>query len=261
MNKEKLNNLIKQPLFWAVIGSIVIIGSILYLNSKNDNIAIRINDSTFSREELNQIINQVTQELEIYGVSASKEEILDEAMERLIQQTLILDYAEERGVEVSQNEIESQFSDLMSMYQVQDEKEFLSLLEEQGIKNKDEVEKILSLEIKINKLIDLYGKEIDVTDEEVKEVYDDYYNQMKDMREMEGTEEMDQEIPSFKEMEIDLRNQLVQEKVTPLILNKIEKLKEEADIEVFFDINDLEIREPEVDENMMQQPEMEIDSE
>ncbi len=260
MNKEKVNNLIKQPLFWAVIGSVVIIGSLLYFNAK-DNVAMRINDSTFSHEEFNQIINQIVQEIEMYGISANKEEIVEEAMERLIQQTLILNYAKERGMEVSQDEIDSEFDNLMSMYQVQDEQEFLSLLKEQGIKNKEEVEKLLSLEIKVNKLVDIYGEEIDITDKDVKEAYSDYYSQMEDMREMEGMEGMDQEIPSFKEMEMDLRSQLVQEKVTPLILSKIEELKEEADIEVFFNIDDLEIREPQVDESLMQQPEMEIDPE
>ncbi len=254
MNKEKVNNLIKQPLVWGLVGLIVVVGIVLSFDLSNND-ALRINDTVFSRNELNQIANQITQEFEMYGVSATKEEIKQETVDRAIQQTLILDYAKERGIEVTQEEINDQINQIMGMYQFQEEQELLDLLREQGISSRKELENLLSLEIKIDKLVELYSEEVDVTEEEARQAYDDYAQQMEGVSAMG---EMDQEILTFKEMENDLKTQIAGEKVAPLLLSKIEELKEEAEIEIYIDIDDLDIREPEVDE---QQPQMEIDPE
>ncbi len=254
MSKEKIKNFVKHPLLWGTLGFIVVLAGFLYFDLGKNGVAMRVNDNTFSYKEINEIANQISQEFEIYGMSASKEEIKEETVERIIGQSLITQYAKERGIEVSQEEIDGQFREVMAMYGIENEEDFLAQLEMQGMENKEEIEELLSFEIKVNKLINLYGEEVDVSDEDVRDYYDDYVLQMESMMNQEGMEDTEQEILSFEEMELDLRTQLAGEKATPLILNKIEELREEAIIEIYFSVDDLDIKklEFEIDPNQFE---------
>jgi len=233
-----MNNLLKKPLLWVVV-VIIIIGGIILISRRevDDNdfvegdVAIRINDTEFSYEEFDGIAEQVAMELQMYGAQPTKEQIKEQTVEMIIQQVLLIEHAGKKGVGVTQEEVDQKFNEFMTMYGLEDEDEFLAQLESQGIKSRSEVEEILGTEIKIEKLIAIYAEEIEITEEDLREAYE---------IQAEQAESMEQELPSFEEMEGEIRELLVQEQVTPLLLSKLEELRNEAEIEIFVDTEDIE---------------------
>ncbi len=246
-------DIFKKAWFWIIIVAVVIAGGILFF-VEDDDVALRVNDREFTQAEFDQTIDQVNQEFQMYGMPADEDQIREQAIDRMIQEALLLEYAEAEGLDVTQEEIDDEFNEIMMMYGSQSEEEFLAQLEAEGFENRAEVEEVLELEVQINKLIDLYSDQVEITDEELQEAYDDYVAQMEDMQ---GSEGMDQEIPSLEDVEEDLRADVIEQKVTPLLLETIEEMKDEADIEVLVDEEDVdvEIEEPEMGEGMQIQPE------
>ncbi len=246
-----MDNLFEKSWFWIIFVGVVVAGLILVIGIGDDPIdedaAIRVNDQVISQQELDQYISQVSQEFQMYGMQIGEEEAKREAVQRAIQEALLRDYLDERDFEIDEEEVDRQYEELMTMYGAQTEEEFLAQMEMQGLSTRSEIEDILRFELKIEKLIDSYEEEVDeVTDDELQEAYDDYAARMEAM---EGFEEMDQEVPTFEEMESDLRENLLQQRITPLILTRLDDLEEDADIEFFidFEYEDLEVEEEGID--------------
>lgn len=253
-----MKNILKNPIIWVIIGGVVVLASLAYVNTMTqDDVAMKINDTTFTYNDLDKIINQVSQEFQMYGIQATKEEIIEEAINRATQEALLIEHANELGIEVSQEEIDDYFNEVMGMYGSEGEAEFLEDLKAQGFGSRQEIEKILATEVKINKLIDYYVEAEEITEEDLEEAYRDYSEQMGSFMAMQ---EIDEEIPSFEEMRESLKEELSHEKITPLILNKIEELKEGATIEIFFNVDDIDVNIPEVPE-MQVQPQIDFEPE
>lgn len=227
-----MNNIFKKYWFWVSIAGIVVIGSALYFQSSdkniidNDSVAVRVNDTVFTYEEFENTSQQLVQEFEMYGMEATEEEIKEEVIQRLIQQALLGQHVAEKDLQVSQEELNQQVNEIMAMLGVQNEEELLEQLKMQGIESMGEFKDLLTFEIGINKLIDLYSKDIDISEEQLKEFYDDYAQQM---------EELEQDVLLFEELKEDIRRELAYEEVTAILLSKIEELKEKAEIEIFID--------------------------
>ncbi len=246
-----MDNLFEKSWFWIIFVGVVVAGLILVIGIGDDPIdedaAIRVNGQVISQQELDQYVSQVSQEFQMYGMQVGEEEAKREAVQRAIQEALLRDYLDERDFEIDEEEVDRQYEELMTMYGAQTEEEFLAQMEMQGLSTRSEIEDILRFELKIEKLIDSYEEEVDeVTDDELQEAYDDYAARMEAM---EGFEEMDQEVPTFEEMESDLRENLLQQRITPLILTRLDDLEEDADIEFFidFEYEDLEVEEEGID--------------
>ena len=168
-----------------------------------------------------------------------------------------MEYAKERGVEVTREELDEYIEEVMQMVGAETHEELVEHLEVEGIGSMEELEDILEREILIMNLVSDYAEEVDITDEAAEEAYDDYTEQMGMFAEPE-------DIPTFEEMEGEIKEGLAQEEVFPLILAKVEELKEEADIEIFITEDDLEFEEMEVPEGqapMMDPEDMEIEFE
>ena len=248
-------DIFKKSWFWIVVVAVVIAGAIL-INSfvmDGEEVALRVNDQEFTQSEFDQTVDRVAQEFQMYGMQASEEEIKDQAIDRLVQEALLLEYAQSEGLDVSQEEIDDEFDEVMMMYGAQSEEEFLAQLESEGFEDKTEVEDVLEFEVQINKLLEIYSDNVEVTDEELEEAYEDYVAQMEQMQQMQGEDAMDQEIPSLEELEEELRADMIEQKATPLLLETIEEMREDADIEVFVDED--EVEDLDMEEEMQVEPE------
>ncbi len=250
-----MENLLKKPLFWVALIGVFLIAVIVatfedgHFALDND-VAIRVNDTSYTFEEFNNVVAQVSQELEMYGMEADEKEAKEQAIERIIQETLLLEHARDMGVEVTQEEIDDYFQEVMASSGMESEEEFLSQLQVQGIDGRDAVDELLTIEIKMNKLIDIYSENIDIEKEDIEAMYEEYASQM------EAFGDPEQGIASYEDMEGDLRAGMVQEEVYPLLLAKIDELREEADIEIFVNgINDMGDEEEEELEIEVEEPE------
>jgi|GEM_PF-1436187 len=247
-----MENIVKKPAFWVVIVFLVIVGAAIFqiamdeegvdfTREGDEEVALRVNDTTYTFEEFRQTFEQVAMDMQMQGMQVTKEEVKDTTKERLVQEALLIEYATSEGIEVTRSDMEEHIEELMGMIGVETEEELLGQLEAEGIENREELEEILEREILIMNLIDAYAEEVDITDEEAEDAYDEYAEQM----EMFGGPE---DVPTFEEMEGEIKEGLAQEEVFPLLFAKLEELEEEADIEIFITKDDLEFQEIEAPE-------------
>ncbi len=248
---------IKNPLFWVVVIFLVLSGVYLFNLEGGDflvdeDVAVEVNDVKFSFDDFDRVASQVKQEYMMQGMELSEEELQEIVVERLVQQALLMELADERGVEVSPEELEDYFQEIMAMYGMDDEEELLGQLEEEGLGGRAEVDEVLTSEIRVNKLIELYTEDVDVTQEEIREAYDQFVQQVEGL---EGAED----IPSFEELEEEIRQSLVQEKVTPIILAKLEEMEEDAEIKTY--LEEVSVEETPSEVEMIDPEELEIELE
>ncbi len=228
-----------------------------YQEEEEGEVALRVNDTTYSFEEFKQTFEQTASEMQMQGMQVTKSEVKETTVERIVQEALLVEYAKERGVEVTREELDEYIEEVMQMVGAETHEELVEHLEVEGIGSMEELEDILEREILIMNLVSDYAEEVDITDEAAEEAYDDYTEQMGMFAEPE-------DISTFEEMEGEIKEGLAQEEVFPLILAKVEELKEEADIEIFITEDDLEFEEMEVPEGqapMMDPEDMEIEFE
>jgi len=248
-----MENLAKKPIFWIVVLFLIFAGigvaqitvdegDFAFLGEKTeDDVALRVEGTTYTFEEFERTFNQVAQEMQMQGMEVTKEEMKDNTVERLTQEALLVEYALNEGMEVTEEEIDEQIEEVMEMIGVETEEELLEQLEPEGIESRKELDEVLETEILIMKLIDAYTEQVDITDEEVEDAYDEYTERM----EMYETTE---DIETLEDLEEEIRESLAQEEVFPLLFEKMEEIKVDAEVEVFIKEEDLELEEMEAPE-------------
>jgi len=164
-----MKNLFKKPIFWVVVLLIAI--TALFLFSDGDRFfeerrtAVRVNSEVSNFKEFNSVAGQVQWELSMLGQEATKETVKDQATERLIYSMLLREYAKKKGVDATKEEIDREFAKAMEDYGIEDESEFIEQLNEYGIETREDFERLLALEIKMEKL----AKELFEENEEMTE--------------------------------------------------------------------------------------------
>jgi FKBP-type peptidyl-prolyl cis-trans isomerase (trigger factor) len=254
-----MKKIIKNPLFWVVV--VFLVSSAIYLYNVDESVffvdkdvAMEVNGMQFSVYEFNQMADQITQEYAMYGMILSEEEIKEEVVDRLVQQALLMQLAEEKGIEISAEELEEYFQEIMAMYGMSEEEEFLKQLEEEGFSDRAEIDKILTSEIRINKILDHFAEDIDITQEEIEEAYNQFVQQVE---EVGGVEQ----IPTLEEREDEIRQSLMEEKVSPVVLAKLEEMREDAEVKIYIEKEELVVEEAPVQEESFDFEEMEIELE
>lgn len=212
----------KKPWVWIIVIGAIIAGGILYLGEikmpqkeEEECVVLRINNTTFTRDQFDELVSLVEKNAEEYEVS-TEEEIKEEATNIAVQQALLLEHAVDLGLGPKEGEVEEKIQQMMDMYDLSEEE----LLAQMEVTRK-ELEDHFDMEIKVTNLFTHYAKDIDISEEEVEEAYNVYAMQ---------TEEM----PSFEEAEEEIKSMLLEDKISSILLSKVEEMKEEADVEILY---------------------------
>ncbi|MFW5686871.1 MAG: SurA N-terminal domain-containing protein, partial [Halanaerobium sp.] len=209
--------------------------------AQEDEVVATVNGEEISSQQLaqqanvNQILQQVSQvDQQLAQLLSSSEaggEVLEEfqkaKLDSLIDNVLLEQAAEESDITLSQEEkdeiYEEQKAQILEQNQM-DEEQFLSALEQQGFEDEDAYKKEFSNnpQIKINKLIEEEVlTEIDISEEEMQEAYD----------ENEEAFAQSGEETSFEELKPQIEQMLRQQKQSEAINEYLEELREDAEIE------------------------------
>lgn len=181
---------------------------------KDDDVVVNINDSGVKGTHYNVIYAQTKMQMQQLGqdtkdVDAIKEHALDE----LIAQELVMQDADDKGVKVSDKEVDKELKN----FKEENDENFQAYLDEFDLSEETYKEQLF-----FSLVLDKYvAEEIDAkeaTDEEAKETYD-------------NMKEQNDELPEFDEIKDDLKQQLQGQKKQEQLQAKIEKLKKSADIE------------------------------
>jgi hypothetical protein len=236
-------NFHKQAWFWIIVFAVFVSGAIFYFqdedrdffkSSSKDEVALTVNGTSVSEEDFLDYIEVVNEQQMMQG-GMTEEEIMDAAVEVAVQKVVLSKLMDEKEISTEESEVESKYEEYEIYFQG-DAPSF------------EELEDDLIYEVRIDKLISLYT-EGDVSDEEVRAVYDGQAEQM---------EEMGAEYPPFEEVEEDIREYLLREKAISAIQEELDVLIEEAVVETFISIDDIELSEEEEDATV---PQLEVEPE
>ncbi|MCF7845267.1 MAG: SurA N-terminal domain-containing protein [Candidatus Pacebacteria bacterium] len=239
--------LYKQPWVWIVLLAVLISGSIILfkegdsiLNENEESeVALTVNGSEISKEEfLSYTENIIEYQMEVYGLS--EEEVMDSAVKLATQKVVLSAYIDEKGIEATEEEVQEKYDEYKQYYPTPSGETLPAF---------EEAREDIEYEVRIDKLIEMYTAEAEVTDEEVNSFYEIQKIQMEQMGEGE--------MPSFEESEEDIREYLLEEKAISTIQEDLEQLIEDAEVEMFITIDEIDF--PEKEEADL--PEVEIEDE
>src|SRR5699024_2191495 len=109
----------------------------------------------------------------------------------MIDQELLIQEANHRDFVATDDEIETMINDLVEMNDLESEQALFDLFAEQGM-SEEQVKEELSVQIKLEQLVDDEAKDITVSQEEIQDMYDELVAMYED------TEE---EVPDYDDIE------------------------------------------------------------
>ncbi len=216
---------LKQGWVWIIIVAILIAGAIIIFRGEIevDQTVLKVNQTPVTQSEFNSYIDQVIQEYQMYGMEPGEMELKADAVRTAIQRIVLLEYANEKEIVPSKEEIEDRYQEYKDQHE-------MGMMPGEELLTLAQAEEDLIEIIKIEKLIELYGEEVEITDEDLERDYAEYLEQA-EMMEME-------EILTFEEIKGDLEEYLIQERAIDAILETLDRLTQEAEVEIFIDIPD-----------------------
>lgn len=192
-----------------------------------------VNGEPITQERFDKQLEQFRAMYEQQGIDLDAEEnaemltqIENSALNQLVQEEVLLQAAEEAGVDVSSEEISTEIEAMKAQFGT--EEEFNGILEDIGMTLED-LDRMVDVQLTIDRYLAEAVEAIEVTDEEVQTSYDEYVAYMDAQEVPEGEEP--QEIPTFEEVKEALRDQIASQRQETAIGEHIGSLMEESTIE------------------------------
>ncbi len=227
-------NIHKQAWLWIIVFSLIISGTIIYYGEdiallSGREVVVSVNEERMSKAEFQMVLQQVKENYAQMGMSEeelSKEKIKKAATEMAVDQLLFLSYAKSIGVDVTKEEMESFYDEIVvNDPEVSTKAELFSIWEKEGY-GKKEMEEQVKLYLIYDKIYEKYLGEAEATEEELKRAYEDYLSWIEEV----GVSE--DEIMTYEEIESELKEFIVQESAIDKMEKDIDKFREESVIEI-----------------------------
>ncbi|MDS9471610.1 SurA N-terminal domain-containing protein [Sporosarcina pasteurii] len=190
---------------------------------KNDIVAV-VNDEEINGEQYNAVLMSIQTQMQQSGQDPSSEEaaeqIKDQTLDTLVNQTLLLQQAKIEEIKASQDEIEEEYKAFVQQFG--DEKTLIEALKQENMDTENLKEQI-SESIIFRKYQEQVTPIEEVSDETVKEYYEQIAAQ---------TEDGEQELPPLEELSENIKQIIQQEEQQKKLSAHLETLKEDAKIEL-----------------------------
>jgi len=189
----------------------------------NEIVAI-VNEEELKGEAYNaisaSILNQMEQMGEDPSTKESTEQVKTQALDILVNQTLVLQQAKESEIKAEKSEIDKDYTEFVKQFD--DEKAMKEMLESQNM----DVE-TLKTQIAESIIFEKYKEKIapvgKITDEDIKAYYDKVAAESK---------EAGQELPPLEEVREEIKGSIEQEQQQNQLAAHVEELKGKAEIEL-----------------------------
>lgn len=184
---------------------------------ENDEVVAVVNGEEILGEEFNLAYAQTEQVMQQYGQEGSStEQLKEQTVQSLVDQVLLRQDAEEKGIEVEDAAVEENLEQVRNQFE--DEEQYQSQLEALGI-SEEMLREQVAYSLTLNQYVENELEVPEVTDEEVEE----YYAQV-----AEGVEDA----PPLEEVEEEVRSQLAEQKEREEISARVDELREDSEIEI-----------------------------
>jgi len=223
MAKRKI--LFMIPLLFLLIATLAACGS-------DDETIATVNGEEIMKSDWEDMVEQMSMQYEQFGIDLESEEgaqylqmIEEQALDTLIQQEALLQAAQGAGIEVSDETVNEEIDALVEQYP--SEEEFEAALEEHGY-TEDEFFDFMKEELVVQEYIEDQQSDIEVTEEDLDELYEQYKAQFEDSEE--------EEPEAFEDVKDDLEQQAKQQQEQEQFQTIVEQAVEEADVEILIDL-------------------------
>lgn len=190
---------------------------------EDDVIVAVVNDEELDGEKYNTVLQSIQMQYQEMGVDPTAEETAEQiqshSLNEVVNQALLLQKAKAENIQVSDEEIDDEYGMLAEQYGGEDALEEILKSEEL---DKDAFREQIESSILYSKYIEVIAPTEEVSDEDVKAYYDEIAAQSED----------DEELPALEDLSDMIRSNLAQEAQQEKIMAHLEKLKEDAEIEL-----------------------------
>lgn len=162
---------------------------------------------------------QMAMQSQMTGEEVDEEELRQMVLDSMINNKLLIQEADEQGIEASQEEIDQLLTDLAQQNGLGSSDEFLAALEEQGTPE-DEVMDQVAMQVKVDQLIANEAGDIDVSDAEVEEMY----AQLEAQQEQSGGE-----LPPLEDVRDEIEQEVINQQQNQFAQSLLEELRSDAD--------------------------------
>src|SRR5690625_4189359 len=197
------------------------------------DVVAEINGEEITKGEFEQVytgqFQQASMMQEMTGEEVNEDELKQQIADGLVSERLLTQEAENRDISASEEDVDAMISEITDANGMESEEDFFAAMEESGM-SEDEIRAELEKQVKVEALIAEEAGDIEPTDEELQEVYDEQIAQREEAQsEGEGEET---EPPAFEDVKPQIEEQLVREKEAEAAQGLAEELREDADVTV-----------------------------
>ncbi|MGJ9384495.1 SurA N-terminal domain-containing protein [Salipaludibacillus sp. CF4.18] len=171
---------------------------------------------------------QAAMQSQMTGEEVDQDQLKQQIVESMIGTELLIQAAENGDFEASEEDIQETLNQIAVQNGMESGDEFIAAIEEQGT-DEEEVMSQLEVQVKIDQLIASETGEINPTDEELQEFYDQMIAQQ---GEVEGENGEEVEVPSFEEVKPQVEEQLRSQQEAEAAQLLVERLREDADVTI-----------------------------
>jgi len=193
------------------------------------DVVAEVNGEEIPREEFETTytgqFQQASMQSQMTGEEVDQDLLKDQVAESMIFTELLIQEANNRDFEATEKDIEETLDEIVALNGLESKDEFMAAMQEQGM-DEEEVMSQIEIQVKVDQLIASETGDIEPTDEELEESYDQLVAQQEQM----GGDDV--EIPSFDEVKPDLAEQVKQQKEGQATQTLVEQLREDADVTI-----------------------------
>lgn len=172
---------------------------------------------------------QLSMQAQMTGEEPDQNQLKEQALEMMINSELLVHEAEEQGFSSSEEEVDELLETMAEDNGLDSGDALMEELESQGL-SEDRIRADLHREVLIREVVDDLDVE-EPSDEELQELYDTQVEQLEALNE-QVEEDQQQDIPEFKELEPELKQQAVAQEENEAITALLEELRDDAAIEI-----------------------------
>lgn len=194
------------------------------------SIVAEVNGDAIAKEEFAELYVSTLHTYALQGLNVEKQDdgeleqqIKEQTIETLIGQTLLIQEANNRSLTASQDEIEKRWTSFKEQFA--SEEEFHQALQKENYTEKNLKEDIKN-QIKVEKLVEDEASDINVSEEELREMYEELNH---------GQSSEESSSPSFEESKDQLKQQILEQKEGRHIQKLVEDLRQSGSVSVYLD--------------------------
>ncbi|WP_181347429.1 SurA N-terminal domain-containing protein [Thalassobacillus sp. CUG 92003] len=193
------------------------------------DVVAEVNGEEITKEEFSTNFESQLQrsamQSQMSGQEVDQEQLKTQVADSLVGQELLIQEANSRDYEVTDKEKNKTLEEFAQQQQVESTDKLLATLEEQQGMGEDEVMSQIEQQVKVDKLIEKESGDLEPTEEEMKETYDQ-------LKEQQGESGGENQMPSFEEAKPNIKEQVKMQKESQAVQKLVDNLREDADVTV-----------------------------